>query len=54
MKRDEAEIEQSAAPLLEHLIELRRRLIWAILAFFIAFVVCFAFAKHLFNLLVLP
>jgi len=54
VKRDEAEIEQSAAPLLEHLIELRRRLIWAILAFFIAFVVCFAFAKHLFNLLVLP
>ncbi len=54
MKRDEDEIEQSAAPLLEHLIELRRRLIWAILAFFIAFVVCFAFAKHLFNLLVLP
>ncbi len=33
MKRDEDEIEQSAAPLLEHLIELRRRLIWAILAF---------------------
>lgn len=54
MKPDEAEIEQSAAPLLEHLIELRRRLIWAILAFFIAFVICFAFAKHLFNLLVLP
>ncbi|MBC8717570.1 MULTISPECIES: twin-arginine translocase subunit TatC [Brucella/Ochrobactrum group] len=54
MKPDEAEIEQSAAPLLEHLIELRRRLIWAILAFFIAFVFCFAFAKHLFNLLVVP
>jgi len=54
LKPDEAEIEQSAAPLLEHLIELRRRLIWAILAFFIAFVICFAFAKHLFNLLVLP
>lgn len=54
MKPDEAEIEQSAAPLLEHLIELRRRLIWAILAFFIAFVICFAFAKHLFNLLVVP
>jgi sec-independent protein translocase protein TatC len=36
VKRDEDEIEQSAAPLLEHLIELRRRLIWAILAFFVA------------------
>ncbi|WP_312468594.1 MULTISPECIES: twin-arginine translocase subunit TatC [Brucella] len=54
MKRDEDEIEQSAAPLLEHLIELRRRLIWAILAFFVAFVICFAFAKHLFNMLVVP
>ncbi|MCH6203973.1 twin-arginine translocase subunit TatC [Brucella ciceri] len=54
MKRDEDEIEQSAAPLLEHLIELRRRLIWAILAFFVAFVFCFAFAKQLFNLLVVP
>jgi sec-independent protein translocase protein TatC len=54
VKRDEDEIEQSAAPLLEHLIELRRRLIWAILAFFVAFVICFAFAKHLFNMLVVP
>lgn len=54
MTRDEDEIEQSAAPLLEHLIELRRRLIWAILAFFVAFAICFAFAKHLFNLLVVP
>jgi len=54
VKRDEEDIEQSAAPLLEHLIELRRRLIWAILAFFIAFVFCFAFAKQLFNLLVVP
>ena len=40
--------------MLEHLIELRRRLIWSIVAFFLAFVLCFAFAKHLFNLLVLP
>jgi len=54
VKRDEDEIEQSAATLLEHLIELRRRLIWAILAFFVAFVFCFAFAKQLFNLLVVP
>lgn len=54
MSRDQDEIDQSAAPLLEHLIELRRRLIWSILAFFLAFVLCFAFAKHLFNMLVLP
>lgn len=54
MSSDQDEIDQSAAPLLEHLIELRRRLIWSLVAFFLAFVLCFAFAKHLFNLLVLP
>jgi sec-independent protein translocase protein TatC len=53
-KRDETEIEASSAPLIEHLIELRRRLIWAIGGFFIAFLVCFFFAKQLFNLLVIP
>jgi sec-independent protein translocase protein TatC len=51
---DQDEIDQSSAPLLEHLIELRRRLIWSIVAFFLAFILCFAFAKHLFNMLVLP
>jgi sec-independent protein translocase protein TatC len=48
------EIEKSSAPLIEHLIELRRRLIWCIAGFFIAFIGCFIFAKHLFNLLVVP
>ncbi|WP_439272416.1 twin-arginine translocase subunit TatC [Pseudochrobactrum sp. HB0163] len=54
MSSDQDEIDQSAAPLLEHLIELRRRLIWSIVAFFLAFILCFAVAKQLFNLLVLP
>ncbi|MDX8477994.1 twin-arginine translocase subunit TatC [Mesorhizobium sp. VK24D] len=48
------EIEKSSAPLIEHLIELRRRLIWSLGGFFIAFLVCFFFAKRLFNLLVIP
>lgn len=48
------DIEQSSAPLIEHLIELRQRLVWAIGAFFVAFIGCFLVAKHLFNLLVLP
>ncbi|MBL0374885.1 twin-arginine translocase subunit TatC [Rhizobium sp. KVB221] len=48
------EIEDKPQPLLEHLIELRRRLIWAVVAFFAAFLLCFAFAKQLFNLLVIP
>jgi sec-independent protein translocase protein TatC len=51
---EEDEIEKSSAPLIEHLIELRSRLIWAIGGFFVAFLVCFFFAKQLFNLLVIP
>lgn len=49
-----AELEDKPQPLVEHLIELRRRLIWSLGAFFIAFIACFAFAKQLFNLLVIP
>ncbi|WP_299863012.1 twin-arginine translocase subunit TatC [uncultured Hoeflea sp.] len=48
------DIEDKPQPLLEHLMELRNRLMWAIGAFFIAFLICFAFAKPLFNLLVEP
>ncbi|RVN45959.1 twin-arginine translocase subunit TatC, partial [Sinorhizobium meliloti] len=51
MSRD---IEDRPQPLIEHLIELRTRLMWAVGAFFVAFLVCFYFAKQLFNLLVLP
>ncbi|MEX0953797.1 MAG: twin-arginine translocase subunit TatC [Rhizobiaceae bacterium] len=51
---DEDEIDKSSAPLMEHLIELRRRLMWSIGGFLIAFLVCFFFAKQLFNLLVIP
>ncbi len=48
------DIDKSSAPLIEHLIELRSRLMWAIGGFFVAFLVCFFFAKQLFNLLVIP
>jgi sec-independent protein translocase protein TatC len=51
---EDDEIEKSSAPLMDHLIELRSRLMWAIGGFFIAFLVCFFFAKELFNLLVIP
>jgi sec-independent protein translocase protein TatC len=53
-KLDEDEIDKSSAPLIEHLIELRTRLIWSLAGFFIAFLVCFYFAKHIFNFMVLP
>lgn len=54
MSRSESEIEASSAPLIDHLIELRRRLIWSIAGFFCAFLVCFFFAKGIFNILVVP
>jgi sec-independent protein translocase protein TatC len=51
---DEAEIESSKAPLLEHLIELRKRLIWSIVTFVICFILCFAFAKQIYAFLTEP
>ena len=51
---DEADIEATKAPLIEHLMELRERLIKALLAFLVMFVVSFFFAKDIYNLLVVP
>ncbi|MDP3692184.1 twin-arginine translocase subunit TatC [Bradyrhizobium sp.] len=48
------DIEASKAPLMDHLIELRSRLIKALLAFGIAFILCFFFAKQIYNVLVWP
>ncbi|TYR31007.1 twin-arginine translocase subunit TatC [Mesorhizobium microcysteis] len=53
-KPQDEEIDKSSAPLIEHLIELRSRLIWSLVGFFAAFLVCFYFAKQIFNFLVLP
>jgi sec-independent protein translocase protein TatC len=51
---EEKEIEASKAPLISHLIELRSRLIKALGALAIAAVVCFFFAKPIYNVLVWP
>ena len=48
------DIEASKAPLMDHLIELRSRLIKALLGFGIAFIFCFFFAKQIYNVLVWP
>jgi len=48
------EVENSAAPLIEHLAELRTRLIRAVVAFFLAFFVAFYFAETLLEFLVNP
>ncbi|MBI1204419.1 MAG: twin-arginine translocase subunit TatC [Rhodopseudomonas sp.] len=48
------DIEATKAPLMEHLIELRSRLIKAVIAFSIMFAICFVFAKDIYNVLVWP
>lgn len=50
----EDEIEASRAPLIDHLIELRSRLIKSLIAFLIMFFICFAFSTQIYNTLVLP
>ncbi len=52
--KDQEAIEATKAPLMEHLIELRRRLIWSLGAVAIAFAVCFYFSRPLYNLLLWP
>ncbi|MGQ2907316.1 MAG: twin-arginine translocase subunit TatC [Aliihoeflea sp.] len=54
MTTKDDDLESSSAPLLDHLIELRSRLIRALIGFFVAFLICFFFARELFNLLVIP
>lgn len=48
------DIEDSKAPLIEHLIELRQRLVWAVVALVIAFAISFYFADEIFGMLVVP
>jgi sec-independent protein translocase protein TatC len=53
-KDGQDEIDASRAPLIEHLTELRQRLIYSLMAFFGMFIVCFFFAKPIYNVLVWP
>ena len=53
-KDDQEAIEATKAPLMEHLVELRRRLIWSLAAIAVAFAVCFYFSRPLYNLLIWP
>lgn len=48
------DIEATKAPLIEHLVELRSRLIKSLVAFALTFVLCFFFAKQIYNVLVWP
>lgn len=48
------EINASKAPLLAHLVELRTRLLYAVAAFFVMFLLCFTVSKQIYNILLWP
>jgi sec-independent protein translocase protein TatC len=48
------EIDDSAAPLVEHLMELRNRLIWSVTAFMVAMILCFVVAEPILDFLLGP
>jgi sec-independent protein translocase protein TatC len=48
------DVEASKAPLIEHLIELRQRLMYALAGVGVGFVLCFSVATQIYNLLVWP
>ncbi|MES2288218.1 MAG: twin-arginine translocase subunit TatC [Pseudomonadota bacterium] len=54
MSETDSEIDASRAPLLEHLVELRSRLLKAFGAYAIAFAICYYFSKPIFAVLVQP
>ena len=51
---DDDEIQDSSAPLIEHLAELRTRLIRSVMAFIVGMVICFTVATPIFNFLTAP
>lgn len=47
-------IDDKPMPLLEHLVELRRRLIWSMAAFAVSFLICYHFSKQIYLFLAQP
>lgn len=54
IEEPDREIDASKAPLIEHLMELRERIIKALAAFVLMFISSFFFAKDIYNILVIP
>ncbi len=48
------EVDASKAPLIEHLIELRSRLIWCVIALVVAMVACYVVAENIYLFLTAP
>jgi sec-independent protein translocase protein TatC len=53
-KEDEEALEATKAPLMEHLLELRKRLVYALMAFGVCFLISFAFSGRILAFLVVP
>jgi len=51
---DDSHIEESRAPIIEHLMELRTRLLWCLVALGAGMVICFIFATDIFDFLTVP
>jgi sec-independent protein translocase protein TatC len=47
-------INDTPMPLLAHLVELRRRLMWSLAAFFVAFLLCYHFSGDIYSFLARP
>jgi sec-independent protein translocase protein TatC len=48
------DIDDSSAPLIEHLAELRTRILWAVTAFLVGMILCFVVAEPILNFLLVP
>jgi sec-independent protein translocase protein TatC len=51
---DKAALDATRAPLMDHLIELRKRLVYGMICFGVCFVICFAVSTQIFDFLVKP
>ena len=54
LSADEAAIEATRAPLMEHLVELRDRLLWSVGSIAVGFAICFSVWKFILHWLLLP
>ncbi|MDR3448377.1 MAG: twin-arginine translocase subunit TatC [Alphaproteobacteria bacterium] len=54
MTQPPPELEPAQQPLLAHLVELRQRLIWSLLAIFVGFAISYCFAPQIYEFLVRP